>query len=203
MIRKILLTLIEVLLLTGCSNTSLSNGTPYAVAGLDFSVNLPQGWMESSYTDDLTHSGTVDIDFSNMPQPEGQYDVSNVPEGFQVINLRVYDMKNKGFQGYSGYLDEFLPRVDSYERKDILGVTAPIVVSEYQTTNDEYITMYIYETETTWETHAKVYAEAFYKGQNFAYNFWLGFGSDDLESGREMVETVLKPMLESFEDLSN
>jgi len=215
-IIKAIVVLFIPLWLLGCSavtdkNASLAN--VYSNPDLQFSVHLPNGWLQSSYTDykDVPNSilGAIDMDFSNMPQPNGGFDITNMPENFEAIDLRVLVLDSKNpFDGKPmDYQQEFLPLLDYYERS-----TRPLQITKYTVRDNKDLILYVEDKEPIYvdspngkivETPSEIRADAFYKGGKYAY--WFSTSSAwnrDKESTKKLIESVLKPILSSFKDLS-
>jgi len=194
--------LIAGLTITGCTSKSeetISN--TYSNPELEFSVGIPNGWLQSRYTDYTNKPnsviGAIDIDFSNMPQPTEGFNISNFPDNFERIDLRVFDInaESPNYSQQTAYYAEFLPTVDSYERS-----TKPLQITKYKIKDDKYLTLYIEETEQTFDSTSVIQADAFYKGKNYAYRFSNIF-TPDKESSQKLIEEVMKPMLETFKEL--
>lgn len=180
---------------------------------LQFSVNLPEGWLQSKYEDfnnvPNSISGAIDIVFSNMPQPEDGFNVTNMPDNFEAISLRVLDMGTAA-DAYTytskknDYQQEFLPLLDSLDRS-----TKPLQITSYQVKGGKSMVLYVEETDPIYldapndkeiETPSLIHANAFYKGTKYAY--WFSIYERDKLTSKKLIENVLKPILSSFQDLS-
>jgi len=125
------------------------------------------------------------------------FNISNFPDNFERIDLRVFDInaESPNYSQQTAYYAEFLPTVDSYERS-----TKPLQITKYKIKDDKYLTLYIEETEQTFDSTSVIQADAFYKGKNYAYRFSNIF-TPDKESSQKLIEEVMKPMLETFKEL--
>lgn len=177
----------------------------YTNKDLGFSIKYPTTWSLRDYkewTGTEIMNGTVDkevetiegaIDLSFANTQEKFDNIFEMPIDYRAVGIRIYKIESKKYN--NAYKEEFLSSLDSNERLKNAEVTKYSV-------NGKNLILYVNETAEALDGYSVLMANAFYKGENYAYSFDINQeNNQDKEETRRIIEEYLKPMLSSFEDL--